>query len=638
MPIRTRSHELESESIKKFESYIPSKWVFRKKDPDYGIDGEIEIFDDTGKTTGLFINVQIKSTDATDIKDCLQESFKVETLKYYSSLGYPVLIAKYSSKYDKFFYTWAHSKNRSPIQKGQQYVTVRFPEENLLSTEIFFRLKEDVVNFLNYKKHKLHSPFKLHLFVNHPSFSKPDLVQQFRQYAGKHEVHIEICEPEDKDAIGKIVINKEHVIISIGGDSASFTFSHHDTNEEILADLNISLAILLSQIGYDIFSAKLAGPVYKQSTFFNKPGLLKGLLECFYFTKEFDLVFKASKWAVNLKDNVDEVLIFSALLYHHYNKSSREEQILVEKLFLLLNQYYSKKHDKIRMASSHYNLGNFYISKKEYLKALHHYNKVRKLNPNYSERHYYWYELGGIFFDAGKIKCASQAYKKSLEIKEEHDARAKYADTLLYMGEYSGAVEEFERFAKIVTERPEPFWCLKLITIKEIIDKFGIKDGNRDIDSSHKIILKEESPTKEDFEKAIQLDPLNSLPWYELGHIYFHEKNFGKSFLAYLWTALCTDENLEAWTYAFFIAFSNFPKNEDTTALLGNIFMAAYERNGEKFISYLFDFITNRIMIGDEMKEGLKAYVLRMVEVLPKEKTFDLRIVDEHMVIRKFNL
>lgn len=71
MPIRTRSHELESESFKKFESYIPSKWVFRRKDPDYGIDGEIEIFDDNGKTTGLFINVQIKSTEATDIKDCL---------------------------------------------------------------------------------------------------------------------------------------------------------------------------------------------------------------------------------------------------------------------------------------------------------------------------------------------------------------------------------------------------------------------------------------------------------------------------------------------------------------------------------------------------------------------------------------
>jgi tetratricopeptide (TPR) repeat protein len=641
LPKRIRSHELESESSRKFEALLPSRWVFRRKNPDYGIDGEIEIFNDEGIATGLFINVQLKSTDAVDIKDCLKESFQVETLKYYSTLEYPVLIAKYSSKLDNFYFTWAHSKNRKPVEKGQATITVRFPENNVLTMAKFFQLKGDVINYLNYRKQALRPPFHFLLSVEHSDFGKADLLLKIIQYRAQHEVHIDVSEAEDKDAIGKIVITKDDVILSIGGDAASFKFPRPDSNEILLANLNIALAILLSQIGYDTLSAKLAAPVYKISSFFNKPDFLKGLLKALYDAKEFEILFEACKWSINEKGYIDEILIFVALLFHHHNRISREEQILVENLYLLLIQHFTRTEDASRLGSTHYNLGNFYRSKGDHLKALHQYNRARTTWSAYAGRNYFWRELGGVLFDAGKIQCANRAYKKSIEIGEEYDVRAAYADTFIYMGLYSAAKEEFVKYYEEKAAACDPFWCLKLIALDGLIKHFGLKDGNRNRKASDRIILEcpiEEHPRKEIIEEAIKLDPTNSFPWFQLGHIYFAEKSLEKSFWAYLWTAVCSDKNLEAWAYAFFLTFSKASKVESTTHILGNIFMAAYERNGYQFISYLFDFISNRLTIDEEMKEGLKTAIIGMIDVLKNDKKFELRLVNDERVLRNFEL
>jgi hypothetical protein len=65
-PSRTRAHELETESEAAFRAAIPSRWVFRRKSDDYGIDGEVEIFDLNGKATGHLVLVQLKATDESD--------------------------------------------------------------------------------------------------------------------------------------------------------------------------------------------------------------------------------------------------------------------------------------------------------------------------------------------------------------------------------------------------------------------------------------------------------------------------------------------------------------------------------------------------------------------------------------------
>ncbi len=46
MPKRTSEHQVEDISITAIKSRLPRQWVYREKGRDYGIDGEIEIFDE----------------------------------------------------------------------------------------------------------------------------------------------------------------------------------------------------------------------------------------------------------------------------------------------------------------------------------------------------------------------------------------------------------------------------------------------------------------------------------------------------------------------------------------------------------------------------------------------------------------
>jgi hypothetical protein len=66
MPLRHPTHRLEDASRRQFESVLPDAWVVRPKYPDYGVDLEIEIFNEDGTHTGLICNVQVRATDVPE--------------------------------------------------------------------------------------------------------------------------------------------------------------------------------------------------------------------------------------------------------------------------------------------------------------------------------------------------------------------------------------------------------------------------------------------------------------------------------------------------------------------------------------------------------------------------------------------
>ncbi len=60
---RPRSHQIDDQAELVFRSTLPSEWVVRKQHSDYGVDLEIEVFQD-GSSTGTLIKVQVKGTAA----------------------------------------------------------------------------------------------------------------------------------------------------------------------------------------------------------------------------------------------------------------------------------------------------------------------------------------------------------------------------------------------------------------------------------------------------------------------------------------------------------------------------------------------------------------------------------------------
>ena len=104
MPTRSQSHQLEDRSRNAFRAALPKPWVFRDKQVDYGIDGELEIFDEQGRSTGLQALVQLKATaKATEPRPI---KYKIEWIKYYRSLDIPVLLVLWVENTNELFWQW----------------------------------------------------------------------------------------------------------------------------------------------------------------------------------------------------------------------------------------------------------------------------------------------------------------------------------------------------------------------------------------------------------------------------------------------------------------------------------------------------------------------------------------------------
>ena len=126
MPIRARSHVLETDSRRAFAAILPSEWIIRPQPSDYDLDDQVEVFEAKGQTTGLIFFVQLKATDNLDLDAALRLRFSVDTLNYYRSLDVPVMIVRFHSKTRKFYWRWFHEFRERP-KVGQKTLTLKLP-------------------------------------------------------------------------------------------------------------------------------------------------------------------------------------------------------------------------------------------------------------------------------------------------------------------------------------------------------------------------------------------------------------------------------------------------------------------------------------------------------------------------------
>ena len=632
MTKRTKSHQLETESFNQFESLIPPKWVFRRKSqPDYGIDGEVEIFDDKEEATGILFFVQLKSTDSKFLKDCLKQKIKVKTLKYYSKLEYPVLIVKYSKRFKKIHFLWAHSKHKNPISKGQKTTTIFFHKNNLLNSSNIQNLEKDVRNYLNIKKHKITSPIKLELKLERLSqmVLYSDLYLEFQKYGDTHKTYIDINKSE---FFGEILLSASYCVVSLGGGCATARFKLNKKTfydlEKLVSDINILTGILLFYFGQINISFDLFSQNYKNSNLLKTPQFLQQLLKCFYDANKFEDLFNLCTWAVEENKYLFEIKAFAVISTKIHDKKSTEERTFVERLLLYLKDSHVKDSDSKETAICFYNLGNFYHNTDDTKKALSCYNKARKWDEQYNKRAYYWRELGVILFNSGRVRIATKCYKNSLNIKDEKDTRALYADTLFFLSKYEEALKELNSYLKGGTETNQ-YWALKAFCAENLPTYFKINKTFRDPKNSSKIIEQKFFNKKEQL-KAVYLDYLSFFGWFNLGVIFSKTKEFEKSFLSFLWSSFIKDHDIEAWTNALLISF-NLPQNKTILNLQGAIIQVAYQINKEAFISSFFKALNSSDpsakLFNTEKNEEILNQFLEILNQNKKEEKMEIRLL-----------
>ena len=128
MPKRPRQHQLEAESQHAFIGVLPRGWVYRSITPDYGLDGSVEVFDETEVATGGMFFVQLKGTDEDDLSKALCIRLRTETLAYYRTLLLPVLVVVYHAPTKSLFAR--HVPKAEVPESGQATQTFRLAEED----------------------------------------------------------------------------------------------------------------------------------------------------------------------------------------------------------------------------------------------------------------------------------------------------------------------------------------------------------------------------------------------------------------------------------------------------------------------------------------------------------------------------
>src|SRR4051794_22571515 len=104
-PKRPIQHQREDESRRAFEAILPSRFVFRPEYQDYGIDGELEEFDEQGEATGRRYRVQIKATGESG-PPAMRERIRLDTAAYYRAQHLPVLMVRYLATNRRLYARW----------------------------------------------------------------------------------------------------------------------------------------------------------------------------------------------------------------------------------------------------------------------------------------------------------------------------------------------------------------------------------------------------------------------------------------------------------------------------------------------------------------------------------------------------
>src|SRR6266852_4829585 len=125
--MRTREHIVEEESRRAFKAAFSPAWVVRDQVPDYGLDFQVEPFEDErGLNTPFY--AQLKATDS----DVVNVQLQTARLIHYHEAPHPVLVVLYQSNNRSLRCEWAHRITARLTAKNswwrfQKTVTVELP-------------------------------------------------------------------------------------------------------------------------------------------------------------------------------------------------------------------------------------------------------------------------------------------------------------------------------------------------------------------------------------------------------------------------------------------------------------------------------------------------------------------------------
>jgi len=598
MPKRVDQHEIEDISRAKFQLAIPRKWVFRDKTKDYGIDGEVEIFDNNKAPQGLVFWVQLKATESKEKSAILNVDFSIETLRYYKTLDIPVLLVRYSDCDNSIYIKWIHNIDLFFTKKDAKTVRIKLTEKNKWIDSTNSQIEKYLKKIRQLKSGSFSFPIPLSVSINETkvnNISKGILLTQIKKNLQEYSDFVSFSNVEDSIIITSLNNNELKINIS---ELSGCSFHSIDLRKEedfsigITKDILLGIAVGLIQLQQVEYSGKIIFENNLQSRLLEKPELLEFCLVPFFNSTFFENTLNLVGQVLDNEDFIGLNIITQINLLFASNSKNKKVQETIENFLNTRLEKAIRNSDKQQIGISHYNIGNHLSGRSEYERSIHHYNLARKFAPIYLEQHYYFAEIASMLFRSEKYKMASKFYSKSIELKKDNHTLALYADSLMFEGNYKKAHTYFEEYLNN-SESPIDEFILKNICLESILKEHNIESQVRNRDGANKLadvslLDKEENPIFK-LKEALKVDMLSGLAWFNLGITYSQNSDFEQATFSFTMAALVQNGDIESWKNATLCAFNS----DETVALMPLIIRTAYFFNGEEYLEEFYLHLEN---------------------------------------------
>lgn len=627
LPRRTRTHILEDLSVRKFQSLLPEQWIYRIPSHDYGIDGEVEIIDSDGYTTGKKFLVQLKATDEENETKALKLRMKISSLNYFEQLKIPILIIRYLAKSDTIYARWLHSLNQNDDTKAEQSFCMLFQEKDKWNEVSTDKILNDVEAYYSIKQHLLQRPFLISVLID----SKASLSKYTAKFATKLIVSskqsrcpfsFSLVSSLDEKTTSFIEIFDEEFYINLAG-VGSFRAHFQPPNDvaeldSILSDIYVALAFILQKLShtkeaeglYDIYlnssSFKEKEPVF--FSYISTKIQLNNILDAIKFIVEIE------EKTTNKSDNFNLVqaglsLVISQTPKEHMNA-----------IISAYNKLIESTDNPLVLATYYYNIGNCLKGSDYHREAIKHYLKAAKTNPDYKLRPYWKKELAGLFFMSRKYRTSSKLYAQSIRNENTPENNVLYADSLMLAGYYKKALEILEQNTSQLNVRNSE-WYLKSICLQYITSKYGVEEQTKLGEVGRDFI--EKSSEKEILSFLKTKNSLCPDCQFFIGTKLIEREEFEEACYCFLVSAFSDERYKPSWLHAMGCAF-----NANLMDLFLFILETASIKCGIEIISEFFDqFPSGGDSKLNELALGLIQYCEEYISTF-EDKQFKVRLGD----------
>ncbi len=609
---RPKQHIIETSSKKAFESLLPDKWVIRPLLPDYGIDYIVELFEDN-KSTGKFFYVQLKGTNQRIHNNQVKISLRTSSLEYYQTLPLPILFVVYSTRVKKFWGIWINEYLRTrEIRKNQSTLQLTFDNSHIINKEFIESIDTKFcleihkkISIAHYSDHEIGELYHnileewlQHCYGDVLTFDGKHLPLKMcfsYSYKNRH-LSIEV----DYNLLGRYMV--ENINVDEQSDFLNYPIIDYSqipnelreilflmatifANENVLTSLNLYKMLLCD------YSGKFKNPqvlfnIGKIASEKNRNAEFQELIEKSIECKEYD----------------DFQLLNTVYLFYPPNSMARTKDYYKENLLSVI----SSVDDNNSEAVFSYNLANSYASSDNARKAIKYYMQARRLEPDYLNRHYWWYELADVLFRLKHYKWAESCYLKAHRLSKnivEPLIFASIGDSLFFQGKFGEALKWFDRYFER-DDKPLSGPYLRYHAIKFFINS---KLENPDRNPRLAISLTEKAIKQKNdknavraLRKAISIDPLCGLAWFNYAFYMNKMKKYRDSCISYLICCLIQDWDREAWINALFLSF-----NLKEDLLFFHIFDTVRSKFGKSISKDIAEFIKKQPHLTNEVKKDL---------------------------------